>query len=93
MAVRTVRTPEPWETSGTAPLVTIRAGGPFDGTVTIRAIPGGHGRSLVEAHWREPSGGRSDQSLESASYRIARAIAHGAAREFALGRRPTLSRS
>jgi hypothetical protein len=35
------------------PLVTIRAGGPLDGVVTITAIPEGNGRSLVESSWTQ----------------------------------------
>jgi len=45
--------PEPWETNAPRPLVTIRAGGPLDGVVTITAIPEGNGRSLVEASWTQ----------------------------------------
>ena len=74
-----------------APFVTIRAGGPLNGVVTITAVAGGHGRNRVAASWIEDGAPRS-QALEAATYRIARAIAHAAANQFALGNRPTLAR-
>src|ERR1700736_5992893 len=82
---------EPWETSAPGPFVTIRAGGPFDAVVTITAVTTGRGRNRVEASW-EQDGQQCSQSLEAASYSIARAIAHAAARQFALGNQPTLTR-
>jgi hypothetical protein len=42
------------ETRGTypsGPFLSIRAGGPFDGVVTITAIADGRGRLLVQAQW------------------------------------------
>jgi hypothetical protein len=92
LLIAMTRSPEPWERSAEAPFVTIRAGGPLDGTVTISAISGRRGRNRVAATWHEGEQTFSE-ALESASYRIARAIAHGAARRFAAGERPTLGRS
>jgi hypothetical protein len=43
--------PEQRQTNAPRPFVTIRTGGPLDGVVTITAIAGGNGRSLVEAAW------------------------------------------
>jgi metal-dependent amidase/aminoacylase/carboxypeptidase family protein len=80
-----------WETNAPGPFVTIRAGGPLDGVVTITAIAGGNGRSLVEVTWRQDGEVRSE-SLEAATYNIARAIANAAANQFAVGRRPNLAR-
>lgn len=77
--------------TGSAPFVTIRAGGPLDGVVTITAISGAGGRSRVVASWTQDGEVRS-QWLDAASYRIARAIANAAANQFALGNRPTLAR-
>ena len=82
---------EPSETRASGPFVTIRAGGPLEGVVTITAIGQSRGRSRVDASWREGAHVCS-QSLESSSYRIARVIAHAAARRFALGEPPLLSR-
>jgi hypothetical protein len=47
----TDRALEAWETRAPGPFVTIRAGGPLDGVVTITAIAGGRGRSLFRAAW------------------------------------------
>lgn len=74
-----------------APFVTIRAGGPLDGVVTITALGGAGGRSRVAASWTQDGEPRS-QWLDAASYRIARAIAHATANQFAVGNRPTLAR-
>ena len=82
---------QPWETNAPAPFVTIRAGGPLDGVVTITAIVGGNGRSVVEAAWTQ-DGEACSESLEAATYDIARAIANAAANQFAVGKRPNLAR-
>jgi hypothetical protein len=37
-----------WQTDAPGPFVTIRAGGPLDGIVTLTAIERGRGRTLVE---------------------------------------------
>jgi hypothetical protein len=83
---------EPWETNAAGPFVTIRAGGPLDGVVTITAVPGGKGRNLVRASWRAQDGQACAESLEAATYAMARAIANAAANQFAVGKRPHLAR-
>jgi len=87
----TDRPVEAWETRAPGPFVTIRAGGPLDGVVTITAIAGANGRSVVEAAWTQ-DGEAYSESLEAATYDIARAIANAAANQFAVGRRPNLAR-
>jgi hypothetical protein len=82
---------QPWETNASAPFVTIRAGGPLDGVVTITEVAAGNGRSVVEASWTQ-DGEACSESLEAATYYIARAIANAAANQFAVGRRPNLAR-
>ena len=83
---------QPSETDSRGPLVTIRAGGPLDGVVTITAIGGRRGgRSVVEASWMQ-DGQRRLESLEAATYAMARAIAQAAANQFALGKPPHLAR-
>jgi hypothetical protein len=49
--------PEP-ETNAPDPYITIRAGGPFDGVVTVTAL---ERRSLVEAAWTMHGGQRTDR--------------------------------
>ena len=87
----TDRPVEAWETRAPGPFVTIRAGGPLDGVVTITAIAGANGRSVVEAAWTQ-DGEAYSESLEAATYDIARAIANAAANQVAVGRRPNLAR-
>jgi metal-dependent amidase/aminoacylase/carboxypeptidase family protein len=82
---------EAWETNAARPFVTIRAGGPLNGVVTITAIAGGKGRNLVRATWTQDGEARSE-SLEAATYEMARAIANAAANQFAVGKRPHLAR-
>ena len=73
-------------------MVTIRAGGPLDGVVTITALAGRReGRSVVEASWTH-DGQRYSESLEAATFAIARAIAQAAANQFAVGKPPHLAR-
>jgi hypothetical protein len=85
--VRTDR--ECWRTPTRGPFVTIRAGGPFEGMVTITAIDGGG--SLVEASWTQ-DGELCSESLTAATPDMARAIAQAAANQFAVGKRPKLAR-
>ena len=73
------------------PFVTIRAGGPLNGVVTITAITGSGGRCLVEASWTQDDGAFSQQ-LEAATHAMARALAQAAANQFAVGNRPKLER-
>ena len=83
--------PERWLSSAPGQLVTIRAGGPLDGVVTIAAIAESGGRCRVEASWRQ-NGEACSESLEAATYDMARAIAQAAANQFAVGKRPKLAR-
>ncbi len=71
--------------------MTIRAGGPFDAVVTMTAVEDGQGHTRVAASWTE-DGQSWSESLESASYRIARAIAQAAANQLSLGNQPHLAR-
>jgi hypothetical protein len=85
------RDPAPsWQTDAPA-IVTIRTGGPLDGVVTITAIAGGHGRSLVEAAWTQ-DGHRHSDSLEVETYEHARERADSIAKELAEGTPPELTR-
>jgi hypothetical protein len=80
-----------WQTSAPGPFVTIRAGGPFDGVVTITAIAQGHGRTLVAATWTQDGHAHSD-SVETETYADARIVAREAADDLAAGRAPSLAR-
>lgn len=84
--------PEPWKTSVPGPFVTIGAGGPLDGVVTITAIPDSGGRCRVEASWTQDEEACSE-SLEAATSSMAHAIAQAAANQFAVGNRPNLARN
>jgi len=83
--------PEPWETNAPRPLVTIRAGGPFDGVVTITAIAGGNGHTLVEVAWTQDGQSCSDQ-VEVDTYETARITANTVADQLAAGIPPDLTR-
>jgi len=80
-----------WQTDAPGPFVTIRAGGPLDGVVTLTAITDGHGRTLVEAFWTKDGDAHTD-SLEVPTYEAARVIAREVADELAAGRVPDLTR-
>ena len=80
-----------WMPNRPGPFVTIRAGGPLDGRVTITTLAGSGGRCSVEASWTEDGEARSE-SLEAANYSVARPIAQAAANQFAVGNRPRLTR-
>jgi hypothetical protein len=80
---------EAWETSAPAPFVTIRAGGPFQGVVTISAIPDGKGRGLIEASWI-CSGDPRSVSTTVDGYDAGRVLAHKWADQLAAGREPSL---
>ena len=71
--------------------VTIHAGGPLDGVVTITALPGHHAHSLVEAHWTQDGERRSD-SVEIDDDEAALEVARHAAGELAAGVPPDLTR-
>ena len=85
------REPDAQEPTAAGQPVTIRAGGPLEGVVTITAIPAGHGRTRVEAFWTENGHARSD-SVEAEFYEDAREIAHTAADELAAGIAPDFTR-
>jgi hypothetical protein len=78
-------------TNAPGPFVTMNGGGPLEGVVTMTAIDGGKGRTLVRASWTQ-DGETSSASLEAATYEMARAIANAAANQFAAGNRPKLAR-
>jgi hypothetical protein len=80
-----------WQTDVPGPLITIRAGGPLDGVVTITAIADGQGRTLVEASWAQDGQACSD-SVELETYDAAQEIAHTIANQFAAGTPPDLTR-
>ena len=80
-----------WQTDAPGPFVTLRAGGPFDGAITITAIADGHGRTLVEAKWVQDGHAYSD-SVEANTYEDARLIARAAADDLAAGRAPDFDR-
>lgn len=80
-----------WQTDAPGPFVTLRAGGPFEGVITITAIADGHGRTLVEASWVQDGHAHSD-SVEAETYDDARIIAREAAHDLASGHSPDLGR-
>jgi hypothetical protein len=81
-----------WQTDAPGPFVTIRAGGPLEGVVTLTAIEGGHGRTLVEARWTK-DGDTQTASVEVESHRQGRTVAHSAAADLAAGHaRPSAPR-
>ena len=71
--------------------LTIRAGGPLEGIVTLTPIDGGHGRTLVEAFWTDAGHARSD-SVEADTHDAGREIAQTAADELAAGIPPDFTR-
>jgi hypothetical protein len=76
-----------WETYASGPFLSIRAGGPFDGTVTITAVADGKGRLLVEATWTREHKPQS-ASRVLASYDRARTLAQQWADQLAAGTEP-----
>jgi hypothetical protein len=82
---------ESWQTDAPGPFVTLRAGGPLDGVVTITAIADGHGRTLVEAAWVQDGHAHSD-SVEAETYESARVIAREAVDDLAAGPAPDFAR-
>jgi len=83
--------PDSWQTDAPGPFVTIRAGGPLEGIVTLTAIADGHGRTLVEASWTRDGDAHTD-SVEVQSYEDARIVAREAADDLAAGHVPDLTR-
>jgi hypothetical protein len=83
--------PGSWQTDAPGPFITIGAGGPFQGVVTLVAIEGGHGRTLVEASWVQGGHAHSD-SVEADTFENAQIIAREAADQLAAGRPPEFTR-
>jgi hypothetical protein len=77
-------------TSAPGPFLTIRAGGPFDGVVTIMVAPDGADALLVEASWERDGEPRS-ASVTVTGYDAARSLAHEWADRLAAGRDPSRS--
>jgi hypothetical protein len=74
-----------WMTSAPGAFVTMRPGGPFDGSVAISV--GSEGRLLVEATWKNDGEPRTaSRSIEG--YAAARDLAHDWADKLAAGREP-----
>jgi len=74
-----------WMTSAPGAFLTMRPGGPFDGTIAISV--GSEGRLLVEATWKNDGEPRTaSQSIEG--YAAARGLAHDWADTLAAGREP-----
>ena len=75
------------ETYPSGPFVSIRAGGPFNGGVTITAVADGNGRVLVKAAWtRENKPQSATRILDS--YDTARTLARQWADQLAAGAEP-----
>jgi hypothetical protein len=80
----------PAETPGTyasGPFLSIRAGGPFNGTVTITAVADGNGRVLVAAAWMREHRPQSACRVV-AGYDAARTLAQRWADQLADGTAP-----
>ena len=75
------------ETYASGPLLSIRAGGPFSGTVTITAVADGNGRVLVEATWTREHKPQSASRI-LAGYDPARMLAQQWADQLAAGTEP-----
>jgi hypothetical protein len=74
-----------WMTSAPGAFVTMRPGGPFDGSVAISV--GSERRLLVEATWKNDGEPRTaSRSIEG--YAAARDLAHDWADKLAAGREP-----
>lgn len=75
-------------TSGAGPFLTMNAGGPFAGVVTISVASEGADRLLVKATWEHDGGPRST-SKTLTGYERARTLAHEWVDQLAGGREPT----
>ena len=76
-----------WETYASGPFLSIRAGGPFNGKVTITAVADANGRGLVEATWTREHKPQSASRI-LASYDPARTLAQQWADQLAAGTEP-----
>jgi hypothetical protein len=56
--------PAPWQTDAAGPFITIRAGGPLDGVVTITAIPEATGAVSSKHHGRKTASSITTSSDE-----------------------------
>jgi hypothetical protein len=79
---------EPWMTSPRGPFLTLNAGGPLSGIVTITALPAQGTHLIVDANWRTIQGEPRTASAAIESYNAARALAHRWAGQLAAGREP-----
>ncbi len=91
MRIVTSDDPEPLETNEAGAFVTIRAGGPLEGIVTLTPIARGHGRTLVIASWIR-YGHTYWDTVEVESLEHARILARSIADQLAAGIPPDLSR-
>ena len=78
---------EAWMTSSAGPFLTMNAGGPLEGIVTIAVGTAGADQLLVEAAWT-CSGDPGSTSATVTGYDAARALAHQWADQLAAGREP-----
>jgi hypothetical protein len=79
---------EPWMTSSRGPFLTLNAGGPLSGIVTITALPAQGAHLVVDANWRTIHGEPQTASAAIEGYNAARKLAHEWAGQLAAGREP-----
>jgi hypothetical protein len=79
---------EPWMTSSRGPFLTLNAGGPLSGIVTITALPEQGAHLIVEAHWKTSHGESQTASAVIEGYNAARRLAHEWAGQLAAGHEP-----
>jgi hypothetical protein len=84
----TERPLDPWMTSSRGPFLTLNAGGPLSGSVTITARPERGAHLIVEANWKTVHGEPRTASAAIEGYNAARALAHEWAAQLAAGREP-----
>jgi hypothetical protein len=75
-------------TSSRGPFLTLNAGGPLSGIVTITALPERGAHLIVDAHWKTIHGESQTASAEIEGYNAARQLAHEWASQLAAGREP-----
>jgi hypothetical protein len=75
-------------TSSRGPFLTLNAGGPLSGIVTIKALPERGAHLIVEAHWRTIHGEPRTASAAIEGYNAARKLAHEWAGQLAAGHEP-----
>jgi hypothetical protein len=80
---------EPWMTSSPGPFLTLNAGGPLGGIVTLTALPEQGAHLIVDAHWKTIHGEPRTASAAIEGYNAARKLAHDWAGQLAAGREPT----